>query len=135
VRAGTRHGLVALLLLAAACCSAQPPPPPPNSGLLASSLISWGQSLTGSGTQLATWTGSGCSASWKGVTCTGGTPTAISLAGLGLTGNISCAVATVTTLTRVDLVRNCVCFVRRVQPQLTGSRVVAARTEPELVER
>jgi hypothetical protein len=89
----------------------QPPsPPPPNSGLLASSLISWGQSLTGGGTQLSSWTGvTACSgltaSSWLGITCTGGVPTAVVLAKQGLSGNISCAVATVTTLTSIDLVR------------------------------
>ena len=104
-----RRGLLALLLLA--CCSAQsPPPPPPNSGLLASSLISWGQSLTGGGAQLASWTGaSACSgaasSSWLGVTCAGGVPTAVVLSNQALRGNISCAVASVTTLTRIDLVR------------------------------
>jgi hypothetical protein len=121
VCAGAWRGLVALLLLAAAaCCSAQTPsppppsPPPPNSGLLAASLIAWGQSLTAGGTQLASWTGaSACSglttSSWLGVTCAGSAPTMVVLSNQALSGNISCAVATVTTLTRIDLVRAHAC--------------------------
>jgi hypothetical protein len=103
-----------LVLLGARCCSAQspppPPPPPPSSSLLAALLISWGQSLTAGGTQLASWTGaSACSgaatSSWLGITCASSVPTAVVLSNQSLSGNISCAVANVTTLTRIDLVR------------------------------
>ena len=80
-----------------------PPPPPP------SSLVAFAAALT-SGSTLSSWSGafpcSGLTTStWTGVTCAAGNVTAITLSGLSLNGSISCAVATVTTLARLDLVR------------------------------
>ena len=74
----------------------------------AAALLAFRDALRGpTGTQLASWAGPLCNASWSGVTCTtNNMPTALSLAGLGLTGTLSCDMATVTSLTRIDLSRN-----------------------------
>jgi hypothetical protein len=84
-----------------------PPPPPADAATMATALVAFRNALRGpAGTQLATWTGANCSASWAGVTCSAGNmPTALSLAGLGLAGTLSCDVAAVTSLTSLDLAR------------------------------
>jgi hypothetical protein len=73
---------------------------------MASALLAFRAALRGAtGTQLGTWSGSTC-VGWAGVTCSAASlPTALSLGSLGLTGTLSCDLATVTSLTSVTLVR------------------------------
>ena len=112
-----RATLATLLLMVAFCPvagqtpPAPPMPPPPPSPPPQHPLVSFGAALAGGvGNALATWSGTTvCSGAttttWAGVTCVASQPTAIALSGLGLSGNLSCAVASVTTLSSLDLVR------------------------------
>lgn len=77
----------------------------------ATGLAQLGVDLAGSSSALSSWTGtnpctgtSGASV-WSGVTCAAGLPVQLSLSGLGLTGSVSCAASSNTSLTSIDLVR------------------------------
>lgn len=84
----------------------------PSAGQTQHPLVQFGADLSAGSGALSTWTGSTvCSGAttttWLGVTCASSQPRAIALpVGLYLTGSISCAVASSTTLTSLDLVRN-----------------------------
>ena len=125
VRGALRATLSTLLLLIAFCPvagqtpPAPPMPPPPPSPPPQHPLVSFGAALAGpGGSALASWSGTAvCSGAttttWAGVTCVASQPTAIALAGLGLSGNLSCAVASVTTLSSIDLVRYAATYMMR----------------------
>ena len=97
-----RASLLALLLAVALL---------PTAGQTQHPLVQFGADLSAGSGALSSWTGSTvCSGAttttWLGVTCASSQPRAIVLpVGLYLTGSISCAVASSTTLTSLDLVR------------------------------
>ena len=97
-----RASLVALLLAVALL---------PSAGQTQHPLVQFGADLSAGSGALSSWTGSTvCSGAttttWLGVTCASSQPKAIALpGGLYLNGSISCAVASSTTLTSLDLVR------------------------------